>query len=125
MAGALGLAASGPVIEGAVGGGTGMICHLFKCGTGTASRRAIVAGATYTVEVTCLKGDTASLTFTGDGTQSAGQIPEGDTCTVTETADAMFTMVFEGCRVPKENILGKVVPMLESRVRNFYEVVEP
>jgi quinol monooxygenase YgiN len=25
----------------------------------------------------------------------------------------------------KENILGKVVPMLESRVREFYEVVEP
>jgi quinol monooxygenase YgiN len=24
----------------------------------------------------------------------------------------------------KENILGKVVPMLESRVRDFYEVVE-
>jgi quinol monooxygenase YgiN len=25
----------------------------------------------------------------------------------------------------RENILGKVVPMLESRVRHFYEVVEP
>ncbi len=25
----------------------------------------------------------------------------------------------------KENILGKVVPMLESRVRDFYEVIEP
>jgi len=25
----------------------------------------------------------------------------------------------------KENILGKVVPMLESRVREFYEVLEP
>ena len=25
----------------------------------------------------------------------------------------------------KENILGKVVPMLESRVRSIYEVVEP
>lgn len=25
----------------------------------------------------------------------------------------------------KENILGKVVPMLESRVRDFYEVVQP
>jgi quinol monooxygenase YgiN len=25
----------------------------------------------------------------------------------------------------KENILGKVVPMLESRVREFYDVVEP
>ena len=25
----------------------------------------------------------------------------------------------------KRNILGKVVPMLESRIRDFYEVVEP
>lgn len=25
----------------------------------------------------------------------------------------------------KDNILGKVVPMLESRVRDFHEVVEP
>lgn len=25
----------------------------------------------------------------------------------------------------KENILGKVVPMLETRVRDFYDVVEP
>ena len=25
----------------------------------------------------------------------------------------------------KENILGKVIPMLESRVRHFYQVVEP
>jgi autoinducer 2-degrading protein len=25
----------------------------------------------------------------------------------------------------KENILGKVVPMLESRVRDFYQVLEP
>ena len=28
----------GPVPEGSVGGGTGMICHGFKCGTGTSSR---------------------------------------------------------------------------------------
>jgi quinol monooxygenase YgiN len=25
----------------------------------------------------------------------------------------------------KENVLGKIVPMLESRERDFYEVVEP
>lgn len=31
-------ARSGPVEEGNVGGGTGMICHEFKCGIGTASR---------------------------------------------------------------------------------------
>jgi D-aminopeptidase len=35
---ALRSAASGPVAEGAVGGGTGMICHEFKGGIGTASR---------------------------------------------------------------------------------------
>ena len=35
---ALGGAVGGPVPEGNVGGGTGMICHEFKGGTGTASR---------------------------------------------------------------------------------------
>ncbi|HYC73000.1 MAG TPA: P1 family peptidase [Opitutaceae bacterium] len=37
---ALDSAAGGPVAEGSVGGGTGMICHEFKGGIGTASRRA-------------------------------------------------------------------------------------
>ncbi len=36
---ALASAASGPVPEGNVGGGTGMICHEFKGGIGTSSRR--------------------------------------------------------------------------------------
>src|SRR3712207_1268057 len=36
---ALAGARGGPVDEGAVGGGTGMICHEFKGGIGTASRR--------------------------------------------------------------------------------------
>ncbi len=35
---AIAIAASGPVAEGNVGGGTGMICHDFKGGIGTASR---------------------------------------------------------------------------------------
>lgn len=42
-------AASGPVAEGNVGGGTGMICHAFKGGIGTASRVVTTAGARYTV----------------------------------------------------------------------------
>ena len=41
----------GPVAEGNVGGGTGMICHEFKGGIGTSSRRVVTAGATYTVGV--------------------------------------------------------------------------
>ncbi len=36
---ALADARGGPVAEGNVGGGTGMVCHEFKCGIGTASRR--------------------------------------------------------------------------------------
>jgi D-aminopeptidase len=46
---ALDAAASGPVAEGNVGGGTGMICHAFKGGIGTASRIVTTAGASYTV----------------------------------------------------------------------------
>jgi D-aminopeptidase len=39
----------GPIAEGNVGGGTGMICHEFKGGTGTASRVVTEDGLTYTV----------------------------------------------------------------------------
>jgi D-aminopeptidase len=45
---ALERASAGPVEQGAVGGGTGMICHGFKGGIGTASR---VTGAGHTVGV--------------------------------------------------------------------------
>jgi D-aminopeptidase len=38
-----------PIAEGNVGGGTGMICHEFKGGTGTASRLVEEGGARYTV----------------------------------------------------------------------------
>jgi D-aminopeptidase len=44
-------AASGPVPEGCVGGGTGMICHEFKGGIGTASRVVTAAGSPRTVGV--------------------------------------------------------------------------
>ena len=48
---ALEQAASGPVPEGNVGGGTGMICHGFKGGIGTASRVLPEAAGGYTVGV--------------------------------------------------------------------------
>ena len=48
---ALDNAASGPVQEGAVGGGTGMICHEFKGGIGTASRRLTAEQGGWTVGV--------------------------------------------------------------------------
>ncbi|MBC7991091.1 MAG: P1 family peptidase [Luteimonas sp.] len=49
VARALAEAKSGPVEEGNVGGGTGMVCHEFKCGIGTASRLVKVGDHDYTV----------------------------------------------------------------------------
>jgi L-aminopeptidase/D-esterase-like protein len=48
---AMGSAAPGPVKEGAVGGGTGMVCNGFKGGIGTSSRQFEVQGNRYTVGV--------------------------------------------------------------------------
>lgn len=48
---ALDNAKSGTVAEGNVGGGTGMSCHGFKCGIGTASRALTPAHGGYTVGV--------------------------------------------------------------------------
>ena len=48
---ALDSARSGPVAEGNVGAGTGTICHEFKCGIGTASRRVTIAKNPYIVGV--------------------------------------------------------------------------
>lgn len=46
---ALEAAAPGPVAEGSVGGGAGMICYEFKGGSGTSSRQVEIGGETYTV----------------------------------------------------------------------------
>lgn len=48
---ALDSARSGPVPEGNVGGGTGMSCLGFKCGTGTSSRRVVFGPNTHTLGV--------------------------------------------------------------------------
>jgi D-aminopeptidase len=44
-------AKAGPVAEGNVGGGTGMICYEFKGGTGTSSRRVFVNGQEHHIGV--------------------------------------------------------------------------
>ena len=48
---ALNQAQSGKVKEGGAGGGTGMICHGFKGGTGTSSRVVELGDASYTLGV--------------------------------------------------------------------------
>jgi L-aminopeptidase/D-esterase-like protein len=60
-------ARGGPVAEGDVGGGTGMVCHRFKGGIGTASRRFTIDDRTYTlgVLVQCNYGSRAQLHIAG------------------------------------------------------------
>ncbi len=57
----------GPVEEGNVGGGTGMVCFGFKGGIGTASRQVTVQGKPFTVGVLvqCNTGDRLTLRIAG------------------------------------------------------------
>jgi L-aminopeptidase/D-esterase-like protein len=60
-------AVSGPVAEGAVGGGTGMVCFGFKGGIGTSSRKLTAQNGGYTVGVLvqCNAGRRSELRLAG------------------------------------------------------------
>jgi len=64
---ALNSAASRPLLEGNVGGGTGMVCNGFKGGTGTSSRKLELAAGGYTVGVLvqCNYGSSNQLRVAG------------------------------------------------------------
>ncbi len=64
---ALDAATAGPLVEGSVGGGTGMNCYSFKGGSGTASRVVTYGGVDHTVGVLLQAnfGDRAELTVAG------------------------------------------------------------
>ena len=73
---ALNGARSGPVPEGNVGGGTGMVCHQFKGGTGTSSRRITVLRASYTVGVLVQCNYGARPRFAVAGVPVGQEIPD-------------------------------------------------
>ena len=74
---ALDAAATGPVAEGSVGGGNGMIAYDFKGGTGTASRRVEIGGATYTVAALVQANYGRRPWFTVLGVPVGREMPEG------------------------------------------------
>ena len=79
-------ARGGAVLEGNVGGGTGMVCHGFKGGIGTASRRLTDAQGGYTVGVLvqCNFGARRELRVAGVPVGEA--IPDLGVCTATRDA---------------------------------------
>ncbi len=77
---ALDAARPGPVPEGNVGGGTGMVCHRFKGGIGTASRALPEAAGGYTIGVLvqCNYGERRSLRISG--VPVGAEMPEPAVC---------------------------------------------
>jgi D-aminopeptidase len=75
---ALDSAAGGPIDEGSVGGGTGMICYGFKGGSGTASRRVAMGDSVYTVGVFVQSNFGWRPELTIAGAPVGVHIPEGD-----------------------------------------------
>jgi D-aminopeptidase len=70
-------AKTGPVAEGCVGGGTGMICHEFKGGIGNSSRVVETAGETYTVGALVQANYGAREDLRLDGVPIGREIPLG------------------------------------------------
>jgi D-aminopeptidase len=68
-------ASSGPVAEGCVGGGTGMICHGFKGGIGTSSRRLDEDAGGWTIGVLVQANHGRRGRLTIDGAPVGSEIP--------------------------------------------------
>ncbi len=85
-------ARSGTVAEGNVGGGTGMVCHGFKGGIGTASRRVTDAQGGYTVGVLvqCNMGARRELRVAG--VPVGEEIPDLLPCTATRDSTVLRAM---------------------------------
>jgi len=73
---ALESAKSGPVAEGNVGGGTGMICHQFKGGIGTSSRTVKIEDHEYTLGVLVQANYGIRETFTIAGVPLGDKFPD-------------------------------------------------
>ena len=79
-------ARAGPVAEGNVGGGTGMICHSFKGGIGTASRVLPAEAGGYTVGVLVQCNYGRRRDFQVGGVPVGEEIPDGLPCMSLEGA---------------------------------------
>lgn len=73
-------ARGGPVPEGSVGGGTGMICHGFKAGIGTASRKLSEADGGYTLGVLVQANYGRRRLFSVEGVPVGEEIPNLQPC---------------------------------------------
>lgn len=122
---ALDNAKSGAVEEGNVGGGTGMICHLFKGGIGTSSREVIIDSTTYTlgVLVQANYGGRKSLTIAGVpvGKEITDQMPIWDPIRSEEDRGSIIVIVATDAPLLPHQLkrLARRVPIGISRLGGY------
>lgn len=122
---ALNNAKSGAVDEGNVGGGTGMICHLFKGGIGTSSREVIIDSATYTIGVLVQAnyGSRESLTIAGVpvGKEITNHMPLWDPIRTEEDRGSIIVIVATDAPLLPHQLkrLARRVPIGISRLGGY------
>src|SRR5271169_3768172 len=112
-------AAGGPVAEGNVGGGTGMICNGFKGGTGTASRKLSAKDGGYTVGVLvqCNYGVQSQLRIAGIavGRELPSGIPHKD-----DTGSIIVVVAIDAPLLPSQlKRLARRVPLGLGRMGSY------
>lgn len=109
---ALASAHDGPVDEGCVGGGTGMICHAFKGGIGTSSRMVLILGQVYTVGVLVQANYGRRAGLRVDGVPVGRMIDEAHTPGLTEaTSDPASSSIIV--------IIATDAPLLADQCRRL------
>jgi D-aminopeptidase len=111
---ALDAASSGPVAEGCVGGGTGMICHGFKGGIGTSSRRLAAGAGGWTVGVLVQANHGRRARLSIDGAPVGTEIPTAEIPDPVEVLNSSWTAT--------SSIIGIVAtdaPLLPTQCRRL------
>ena len=111
---ALASAAGGAVAEGSVGGGTGMICHEFKGGIGTASRVVPQAAGGFTVGALVQANYGARELLRIDGVPVGEAIPKSDVPSPWDAAEALARARSGGARGTLERGAGSIIVVLAT-----------
>jgi D-aminopeptidase len=111
---ALGGATGGPVAEGAVGGGTGMICHEFKGGIGTASRVVPAEAGGWTVGALVQANYGSRELLRIDGVPVGEAIPTSDVPSPWDAAEALARARIGGRAGSLEPGSGSIIVVLAT-----------
>lgn len=111
---ALETARGGPVVEGSVGGGTGMICHEFKGGIGTASRAVPTVEGRWTVGALVQANYGSRELLRIDGVPIGEAIPVGEVPSPWDAVEALARARPGGLAGGLERGAGSIIVILAT-----------